>query len=364
MSQASSPEPASVPRRRLPFSTLWPLAGGALAGLLLRLLFSGRPGEAYTAMAGSFIFLSPILVGMVTVYLAERRHRRSWAYYFWAPLLATFLYVLGTLAILIEGLICAVLILPMFALLGAFGGLFMGLICRLTDWPRQTLYSFALLPLLLGGVEDRVPLSPRLGEVERSVYIDAPPAEVWRHIENARDIKPEEVDAAWMYKIGVPLPRSGVTQQTAEGLVRRITMGKDIYFDQVVADWQPGRRVRWTYHFFPDSFPPKALDDHVRIGGAYFDLRDTSYTLSPEGAGTRLSVRMGYRVSTRFNWYAEPLAELLMGNFEEVILNFYLRRSESAAVDANRHPGHIDLQRENAAREGKLRQLGLAQSGS
>ena len=38
-----------------------------------------------------------------------------------------------------------------------------------------------------------------------------------------------------------------------------------------------------------------------------------------------------YRVSTQFNWYAGPIAALLIGNFSEVILAFYRRRSEAAA---------------------------------
>jgi hypothetical protein len=36
---------------------------------------------------------------------------------------------------------------------------------------------------------------------------------------------------------------------------------------------------------------------------------------------------MSYRVSTPFNWYARPIAELLIGNFEEAALRFYARRA-------------------------------------
>ena len=108
-------------------------------------------------------------------------------------------------------------------------------------------------------------------------------------------------------------------------------MGKGIHFDQVVTAWQPQRYVHFDYRFAPDSFPPRALDDHVRIGGMYFDLRDTSYALAPRGNGTTLTIRMRYRVSTSFNWYARPIARLLIGNFEDTILQFYRHRSEAAA---------------------------------
>ena len=96
-----------------------------------------------------FIFGVPLFVGMLTVYLAERQRRRTWAYYIIAPLLATGLFVAGTLILLIEGAICAIVIIPMFAMLGAIGGLFMGYVCRVTNWPRPPLQCAAALPLIL-----------------------------------------------------------------------------------------------------------------------------------------------------------------------------------------------------------------------
>ena len=76
------------------------------------------------------------------------------------------------------------------------------------------------------------------------------------------------------------------------------------------------------------SFPPDAQDDHVRIGDEYVDLIDTEYVLKPIGpTSTALTVRMHYRVSTQFNWYAKHLAGGLIGNFAEVILAFYAGRA-------------------------------------
>jgi hypothetical protein len=36
---------------------------------------------------------------------------------------------------------------------------------------------------------------------------------------------------------------------------------------------------------------------------------------------------MSYRVSTSFNWYARPVAEILVTNFEEAVLSFYAHRA-------------------------------------
>jgi hypothetical protein len=151
----------------MPFSGWTPFVAGALSGLLLRLMFSGSPGSALSAMAAGFVWLAPFAVGAITVYAAERQKRRSFAYYLFAPTLATFVFVLGSLVILIEGLICAIVILPMFSLLGMFGGLVMGLVCRLTNWPKQAVYGIAALPLLVAMALPQNQ-AQRMGSVERS----------------------------------------------------------------------------------------------------------------------------------------------------------------------------------------------------
>lgn len=311
----------------LPYSGWIALLAGVAVGLVLRLIFSSGAGRPYETMMAAFIWFAPVLVGATTVYVAERFQRRSWSYYFWRASLANVLFVLGTLLILIEGMICAIVILPLFGLIGGVAGVAMGAICRFTNWPRRTLYGVALLPLMLGAFEQRIPLPQQIDIAERRLLVDASPEQIWRFLETARDIKPEEVGSAWLYRIGVPVPESGITEITSAGPVRHVHMGKSIHFDQIADIWELNRRVRWRYLFTEDSVPPGALDDHVRIGGTYFDLVDTEYELIPRESRTELVVRMRYRVSTHFNWYARPLAAALVGNFAETILEFYGRRA-------------------------------------
>lgn len=310
-------------------SRWWPVIAGALVGLVLRLVYSGNSGYPYNAMMSSFVLLVPVVVGAVTVYVAELTARRSWAYYFGAAAGANALFVMGTLLVLIEGIICAVLAVPLFALLGGIAGLLTGAVCRWTGWPRQAVYSVAALPLLFGAFEQHVPLPNEIQTVERARIVAASREQIWAQLLTAKQIEPDEIGSAWMYRIGVPLPLSAVTEQRNGELVRHITMGKNVHFDQIAVDFQPARRVRWAYRFGPDSFPAGALDDHVRIGGDFFDVIDTEYTLSDIPAGTQLQVRMRYRVSTHFNWYARPIAEFLVRNFEHTALAFYARRAEA-----------------------------------
>jgi len=317
---------------RLPYRGWWPLAGGVLVGLALRLIFSGKAGDAYAPMMQTFILASPALVAVVTVYIAETKARRSWSYYFLMPALANILFVLGTLAIMVEGLICAILIVPLFALIGGAAGLGMGAICRATEWPRRTIVGcVALLPLITGSFEQHLPLPNRERVAVREIVVDATAPAVWRQLVDVHQIQPSEMGDAWLYRIGVPPPIAGAAETLDGEHLRHVSMGKGIHFDQVASEWRENEIVSWRYRFAADSFPAGALDDHVRIGGRYFDLGETRYLLHESGGQTRLQIRMHYRVSTRFNWYAGPVADLLVGNFAEVVLRFYARRAEDTA---------------------------------
>lgn len=315
----------------------WPLPAGMLLGIALRLVFSVGSDDVFTTMSASFVLLAPTAVGAVTVYIAELRERRTWSYYFGMGALANLLFVVGTFMFMLEGLICVIIAAPLFALLGSVAGLLAGAACRLTRrWMQPTVYCLTALPLVLGSVENKLPVPREISTVERSITIAAPPADVWAQLTTAPGIRPEEVADGLTYRIGVPLPQSAVTSVDAGGeVVRHIRMGKGIQFDQVAADWEPGRRVRWVNRFTPDSFPPRALDDHVRIGGEYFDVIDVEYALQPgTGGTTSLHVAISYRVSTRFNWYSGRVAELLVGNFEGTVLRFYARRAETQATSS------------------------------
>lgn len=330
-----TPQPQPIPKR---WRSLYPLFGGVLVGILLRLLYGGKAGDLDSPMGAGFILGAPFAISAVAVYMAERRGRRTLGYHAWLGAQANALAVLGTLLIMIEGLICAIIIVPLFMLLGAVGGVLMGLICRGSNWPRSTTYSFVALPLLLTAILPAGSGDHHIGHSMRSVVIHAAPEQVWQQLHHTTTIAPTEVDKAWMYRIGVPMPQSGITRREGDTLVRDIRMGKAIHFSQVASEWRENSYVKWRYRFAPDSVPPRALDDHVKIGGHYFDVIDTIYTLTPHAQGTTLTISMHYRVSTQFNWYATAVADLLFDNFEKVILDFYARRAEAASSLPARSP--------------------------
>jgi len=323
------------PETILTFSAWLPFVFGALYGLAGRAVFSGWVFAGHQmpeAMSAGFIFGVPIAIGAITVYLAEKKKRRSYLYYIFAPWLSVAGFIAGTAIALIEGSICIAIIAPLFLALGSVGGLIMGIACRVLRKPIHTVQSICLLPALIALGELPYPLPRDVEEVSKTIHISAPADAVWKNIQNAEDIRPEEVDSAWAYRIGVPKPISGKTVNAADGRVRKVVWEKGVEFDEIITDWDEGKFVRWTYRFNAQSFPAGAMDEHVRIGGEYFDVQDTSYALQSDKDGTALTITIHYRVSTRFNWYANPIGDYLLSDFASSILAFYKNRSENGVA--------------------------------
>ena len=165
--------------------------------------------------------------------------------------------------------------------------------------------------------------------INHSIEIAAPAEVIWHHINYPTNIQPDELKNGWAYRIGVPYPVSARTLDERVGGKRELQWQHGVKFQEVITKWQPTQHIAWRYEFEADSFPPDSLDDHIVIGGRYFQLNDTSYTLAPLPNGnTRLSISVGTSIRTSFNWYAEPWAKFLLSDTAQTILNFYKVRAE------------------------------------
>jgi hypothetical protein len=308
---------------------LGPLIAGILTGIALRLVFSSDINRQWSAMSWQFIYLVPFAVSAVALYVDRNTPNRSWINYFAMGALTNGLFVIGTLVILIEGLICAIIIVPLFMIFGGISALLVGAIFKWTKWPKSTINSFVALPIVLAILVPSTERTPVIDGIERKIIINAPAEKIWPVLMNADNIQSKEIGHGWIYRIGVPLPQEGITKQIGMELVREVKMGKAVHFELRSSQWQENKFVKWNYRFSDDSFPPHALDDHVKIGGHYFDVLNTTYSLNRINANqTELTINIQYRVSTDFDWYANSVAQLLLGNFGSVVLDFYQQRAQ------------------------------------
>lgn len=306
---------------------------GALYGILAYRFFSSMfstPAHGTNGiMLVSFLICIPIGVSAIATYLIKRVMNVSLAQALSVSSLpiVLLLFLAGTL--LREGIICILLATPLLLLLGAIGA-FLGWLSASFKGDRspKVLTVFVLLPFAFGAVEERVTPPRQTYEIKQSVFISAPPASVWGHINFPTHIQPDELKNGFAYGIGVPYPIEGRTLQPGVGGLRQLRWQRGISFQEKITAWEENRYIAWDYLFAPDSFPENSLDDHIKIGGAYFSLESTSYTLYPEKNGTRLQVLVSFRVSTNFNWYAAPIAKFLIADTAATILQFYKQRAE------------------------------------
>jgi len=307
---------------------------GAVYGLSMRFAFGlfsflnpYNHSFANGPMMWSFVVLVPLLIGLYTVY-AARDKSPSFGFALFGPWVPLLCFVGGTALLLIEGSICIAMALPVFCLLASLGGVLGWIVIAVIKPKPGVMNSLMLLPLLSGYVESQIQLPQEIHHSATSIYVAAKPEIIWHLINNATHIQPDEMKSGWAYRIGVPYPVEAITQTAADGHVRKLRWAKEVSFDEPITAWEENHFIRWSYSFRPDSFPKGALDEHVLIGGKYFDLVDTSYTLIPEADGTRLSIEIAYRVSTNFNWYSAWWGRMLVEDSAETILNFYKNRSE------------------------------------
>lgn len=311
-------------------SRWWWVLGGAAYGLGLRVLFGVLPASYQGVMSSAFVLGTPFVLGALTVY-GQRHHPRTWSSMIVTPWITIGLMLLGCAVTLLEGSICLAIMSPLFLALGSLGGLAMGVALRLLGGHRTELRAVAALPLLLLLIDGYIPLQDARQVVRRSMVIDAAPAVVWDEILDARAIRAEELPWSLTHAIGVPKPVEGVNIATPDGEVRYSKWERGVHFRGVVTSRRPYRSIRWRYAFDEDSFPAGSMDDHVAIGGRYFDLQDTTLNLQPlPGNRTRLEIVAHYRVSSSINFYALPVAKLIGTDFVDTILGMYKGRSERA----------------------------------
>ncbi len=307
---------------------------GFMYGFGLRLLANSQAAPLAVMTIG-FTCLMPFAMGCVTVYFAEigePRRIRTWIWLPWLPLMAA---LAATMLTLLEGLICVMMFVPLAMVLASLGGVLGGLAARLIRSHRAknlTMACVIVLPLVTAPWEKQVFYHYEEREVVNVIDIQAPPEVIWRNIERVRAIRPDELPISWSHRIGFPDPIEATLSHEGVGGVRNATFAGGLFFLETVDVWEPGRRLGFSIVAQTDSIPATTLDEHVRVGGPYFDVLRGEYRIEPMGNGTtRLHLSSRHRVSTDFNWYAHLWTDAVMSDLQKRILHVIQRRCEDRA---------------------------------
>jgi hypothetical protein len=320
------------------------IASGAVLGLLYgaSIRFGSRMfpnSSVFVVVSLGFVVFLPLAMGFVSVFIVERRRPQPlWIWFLlpWIPLLA------GEAAAMIvawEGLICIVMFTPIGMVASSLGGVAAGLIARYAMSQRvknASAVCVLFLPLLVSPLEQRFHAQGEFRRIETVIDIQASPDVVWRNIERVRRINPAELRPSWSRRIGFPNPVEATLSYEGVGGVRHASFDGGVLFIETIDLWQPQRRLAFSIKAQTAQIPPTTLDEHVTVGGAFFDVLRGEYTLELLANGTtRLHLESQHRVSTDFNWYAHLWTDAIMADLQNTILLVVKNRCESGADPAS-----------------------------
>lgn len=289
---------------------------------------------SFGVMSVSFLVLIPIVIGVLDQLPEPPPQPSAWRRVvdaFFSPMTAVSL-MLALMAIFTwEGTICIVMALPIFFVLAGLGGCIGMLVRTRTGKSRNaTVSALVLLPYLTSPVEHRLEVSTETRAVENVVLIGAAPEIVWREIKSVRAIDPKELPFQFVHFIGLPRPIEATLSYDGPGGVRVATFERGLAFRETVTEWAPNRMLSFSIHAEPA--PPTALDEHVAVGGPYFDVLDGTYVVEALFDGTtRLRLTSHQRLSTRFNAYARLWTDLVMSDLQSAIMEVIRKRCEGLA---------------------------------
>lgn len=303
---------------------------GVSYGLLARLAFGHDAFvELFGVMTLAFLVGVPVAIGFLTVYLRPGEPPGP-VESATTPLLATLGTIVGALVLAWEGLICAIVWLPAFLLLAMAAGATAGTIRRSSGRVRPlVLVSVAIVPFMLAPIEHMAAEPSRTHTLTDRVVIEADAATVWAEIRDVAPISAAELGPSFAYRIGFPRPVEARLVGSGVGSVRHATFEGGVTFVERVTDWEPGRALAFSID--ASAVPSTTFDQHVAVGGRYFDVLDGRYQIRPLGPGRiELTLASTHRLSTRFNAYTRLWTDLFMRDIQQTILGVVQARSERA----------------------------------
>lgn len=305
----------------------------AIYALLMRLIFGLNPIRDFaTVMSVSFFITVPFAIGYMTIAFSSLEKVRSLGYRIFTPWIPIIIFLFLTILLHVEGMACWIMILPVFLVFASIGGLVAGARkIRRADKPGKLQISLVvLLPLLVAPLEKLVPLLPARYEAYTYTDIRAPASRIWGNVVRVRTI-PAAADRGSLTRLlGFPRPIRAELDYAGVGGSRQAIFSKGLVFREVVKEYADQQKMSFSITADPHSIPPATMDEHVVVGGEYFDVLDGTYVLEkcPDSV-YRLQLYSHFVLKTDFNFYASWWAGWIMKDIQNNILQVIKTRCQA-----------------------------------
>ncbi|MBC3540900.1 hypothetical protein ACFSC6_22435 [Rufibacter sediminis] len=312
--------------KRYKFRNVYGIVLAALYGIVFLLIIS----ENHTLVSISYVFILPLIIGTIPVLFSTKEQLLTFKSLILIPWGSIFLFVLLAFALKLEGIICLVIIVAPFILLGTLAAFIVRIVRLYYHGPKTPLYSTLLLPLVFLVVEQNMTPADAFQTVTTTLEINAPQATVWEHLKQVKNIQPHEIQPHFIHQINVPKPVTGYLDHEGKDGTRYISWDKGIQFKFDIQEWHEGQGFTYLVKLDEHSIPPNTLDEHVMLGGEFFDVVKGAYHITPLTSGkSLLTLTSTYRVTTTFNFYCTWWADFLMDDLHKMILEVIKTRSET-----------------------------------
>jgi uncharacterized membrane protein len=301
--------------------------------VLIRLAFGADfLNDFVDVMSWNFFTTVPAAVGALFVYFSPADKAKSIRYRILGPWVPVFLIILFTIAFQIEGWGCWIMILPLFLLFASIGGLIAGYIKTRKSKKNQNLNVsiVVLLPFLIGPIEKSIPRNPEVFTTFTAIDINADAETIWDNVTSVRKIKTAEDHSKLIDVLGFPKPLEAKLDTLAVGGSRKAVFERGLVFNETVTQYDDKKSMSFTIKANTYEIPSTTLDEHILIGGEYFDMLDGTYKLEKHDENHyRLVLYSNFSMNTTFNSYAGIWGHYIMKDIQDNILTVIKKRSET-----------------------------------
>jgi len=319
--------------------TLIAVGLGTIYGLLLRMMFWFF-NDFMGIMSLSFLIISPIIIGFLTIILIPKNQTVSGPSAFLTPWLTSFSILVVTMLFQIEGIICWIMIYPLFSILAGIGGIIAFLVRkkRVTDmdnnnWKKPNSLNISvilILPAFIGVIEGERTLSGKEFNISKSVIIPASTKVVWYHLTNINEIKTTENYSPLSNMMGFPRHLCTTLDTLSVGGNRKAIYENGLYFEETISDYEIGKLLVLDINIDPNKIPKNVMDEHIVIGGKHVNILQDIYTIKKISENScKLTLTSRFTINTPFNWYASIWSKYLMADILHGQLNLIKGRTKS-----------------------------------
>jgi len=288
-------------------------------------------GVSWFKTYGAVLFFgTPLVMGMVAGFLANRPVARSTAATLRIGVLVMFLAGGVLLAFAYEGLICLVMAAPIVMPLSVAGALLGKWIAEATDAGLAGAVPLLLALPLLAGAESLTRTLPE-HEVLTVVEVAAPPEAVWRHVVAFPDLP---APTEWFFRCGIACPQRARIEGAGVGAVRHCEFSTGDFVEPITA-WEEPRRLAFDVAAQPDPMVELSPWRHVHpphLTDAALRSRRGEFRLVPLAGGrTRLEGRTWYTFDMRPQAYWTMWSDLSIHAIHRRVLDHIRRLAEADA---------------------------------